>query len=737
MAQSSQVGASQPEAGRASGGSGWYQDPDVLLMELQRCRARARRAPQIAGYDEIREISRGGQGEVFSAIHRSLSRRVAVKIVAARALHSEQHRQRFEREIDLVSGLQHPNIVRVYDRGVTSDERQYFAMEYVEGRTLDEWLRQDRVAGGAEASGKAVGGGRHTGIERLLRMFGRICDAVSFAHQRGIIHRDIKPTNIIIDGEGEPHVLDFGLAKEIDSTLGERGVTRTGEFMGTLAYASPEQLSGDPQKVDIRTDVYSLGAVLYEMVSGRPPFSMGVPLGEAIKAIMEDEPVAPSRAAVKGNGKAGGRAGSGSIRLNRRSSARRDLDAVILKALAKQPEQRYQSAAALRDDVQRYVEGEPVDARRQHAVYVLGKLVRRHRVAAGAIAAGLVVLLGGSAGVSLMYRQMAEKEKLLRVFWEDTLGSVSPAGEQKDVALGEVLDEAVRWIDLVAADPEMESALRTTIGNSYRSLGRFEEAEGQLRTALDSRRARFGEESLEAAQGLNALGLLRRDQGALEEAERLFQEALAIRRRELGGEDLEVAQSLQNLGILSMRAGELDEAESRIGEAMEIRRAQLGDSHVDVAMCRYQLAEIARERGDLVASEGLHRNALDARRSGLHPRHPDLARSLLALGRVLNESGGTARAEPLLRECVGIMHEAGLGESWRAAEAEGELGSSLLLLERFEEAEQALLRSYGVLRLERGETDALTRLASRRLAELYATMGRAEEAERFRAAAGE
>ncbi len=722
MPQSSQVEASQPEAGQPSGGSGWYQDPAVLLTELQRCRARARREPQIVGYDDIREISRGGQGEVYSAVHRSLNRRVAVKVLADRALHSQQHRQRFEREIDLVSGLEHPNIVRVYDRGVTSDERQYFAMEYVEGLTLGEWLHS------------AAGGAHVTGIEDLLRLFGRICDAVSFAHQRGIIHRDIKPGNIIIDAEGEPHVLDFGLAKEIDSALGESGVTRTGEFMGTLAYASPEQLSGDPQRTDVRTDVYSLGAVLYEMVAGRPPFSMHAPVSAVIKAITEADPVAPSRVAAEGQDEAAARSGYRSIGVG---PSRRDLDAVILKALAKRPEQRYQSAAALSDDVRALLDGEAVDARRQQTRYMLWKLVRRHRAAASAIAAGVVLLVGGSAGVSLMYQQMAEKEKRLREFWEDTLGSVAPAGVQKDMALSEVLAEAVRWIDLVGADPEMESAVRMAIGNSFRSLGRFEEAEIQLRLALEGRRERFGDQSLEAAQGRNALGLLRRDQGSFDEAERMFQEALAIRRRELGEEHLDVAQSLQNLGVLSMRAGELDKAAERIGQAVEIRSAQLGEDHVDVAMCEYQLAEIARLRGDLQEAERLHGKALDARRAALAPEHPDVARSLLALGRMLNESGEAARAEPQLRECVEIMRKAGLGESWRAAEAESELGACLLALRRVEEAEQALLKSYGVLRTERGEADSLARLAARRLAEAYASMGRAEEVVRFRAAAGE
>jgi len=219
----------------------------------------------VEGYQVLSEISRGGQGVVYKAVQTATHRTVALKVLREGPYATERERRRFEREIDLAAGLDHPNIVTVYESGMTED-RPYFAMQYVRGQPLDRHVRE-----------------KESGVEETLRLFLKVCGAVNHAHQRGVIHRDLKPANVLIDGEGEPHVLDFGLAKAAGAALtGEgRPVTETGQFLGTLAYASPEQTKGDPGLIDIRTDVYALGVMLYEALTGEYPLLRCTPEGGA------------------------------------------------------------------------------------------------------------------------------------------------------------------------------------------------------------------------------------------------------------------------------------------------------------------------------------------------------------------------------------------------------------------------------------------------------------------------
>ncbi|MCG8405290.1 MAG: serine/threonine-protein kinase [Phycisphaerales bacterium] len=690
-------------------GSGWYHRPDALLNELQRGRLKSNRQPDMNGYDDFREIGGGGQGDVYSAFHRSMKRHVAIKVLRDRAFASEAGRLRFEREIDLIAGLQHPNIVRVYDRGLTSDGKHYFSMEYIDGVSLGDHLTRKTTPNTTD----------------LLHLFIEICAAVGFAHQKGVIHRDLNPSNILIDTDGKPHVLDFGLAKTAEPTDGA-AVTVTGEFMGTLAFASPEQLSGDPSQIDIRTDVYSLGVILYQMLTGRRPFSTSAPMADVIKAITETEPLAPSRAYRQ----------NGTPESRYRPISKRyadELDTIVLKAMAKSPDRRYQSVAALQEDIERVLSGRAIEAKRDSGGYLFKKFVQRHKAAVTIGLALLVLVLGLNAAVSMTYRQQAEKEKRLRVFWEDTLGSVGPPTEGRVVTLAEVLDETNHWIEVAASDdPDLEASLRTTIGNSYRSLGDYDKAEKQLRLALEMRRDRFGDEHADVARGLNALALLNRNRGDHAEAERLFQEALAMRRRLLGKNHLDVAQVLQNMAVSRVQQGRLDEAEPLFREALAIRRSHWGDRHADVAMCLYQLGALEGLRGDHDAAETLHRDALRTRRETLHPEHPDIARSLLALGELLSQTEEAESAEPHLRECVNIMRRIVSEDHWRFAEAESALGACMTTLKQFAEAEEMLVRSHSVLENARGERDELTLQSAARLIQLYEAWGKPALARQYR-----
>lgn len=305
----------------------------------------------LSGYEILGELHRGGQGVVYRAFQKATKRTVAIKVLLRGAFATTRQRNRFEREIEIAASLRHPNIVSIFESGVDADGSHYLVMNYVDGVALDAW------AGTTSGAGTPL----HSARERL-ELFCKICDAVSSAHQRGIIHRDLKPANILIDAAGEPHVLDFGLAKAVglDMKASEANMTRTGEFMGTFSYAAPEQLRGDPDQIDTRTDVYALGVILFQMLTGRFPYSVDGSLSAILRNITEVEPRLPSEYAP---------------------AVDDELNTIVIKALSKPRERRYQSAGALRRDIVSYLAGEPIDAKRDSRWYMLKKTARRYRAA--------------------------------------------------------------------------------------------------------------------------------------------------------------------------------------------------------------------------------------------------------------------------------------------------------------------------------------------------------------------
>jgi serine/threonine-protein kinase len=326
------------------------------------------------GYEIIEELHRGSQGVVYRAHHAATHRTVALKVMLQGAFATERQRRRFERELELVASLQHPNIVTVHDGGVTPEGRQFIAMELIEGHPLDEVLRARDPSS------------LHGWREDLAR-FAEICDAVTAAHRRGIIHRDLKPANILVDETGAPHVLDFGLAKIVEEDRGDE-MTVAGEFLGTFAYAAPEQVSSDPGRIDTRTDVYALGVVLYEILTGGRPYALTGSIAQVVQTIVDAEPAPLRRAAV---------------------DVPRDLETIVLKALRKDPERRYQSAGDLAADVRHYLAGRVIEARRDDRWYVFRKTLRRNAPAVAVAAVMLVFVIGYA--VTLLY-QNREQQKL-------------------------------------------------------------------------------------------------------------------------------------------------------------------------------------------------------------------------------------------------------------------------------------------------------------------------------------
>ena len=326
----------------------------------------------IQGYQVLAEIGRGGMGVVYKACQLGTRRIVALKVMLDGPLASAATRRRFEREVELAAGLSHPNIVAVHDSGL-SRGRHYFAMDYIEGRRLDRYVKDGNLP-----------------VESRLRLMQKICLAVNHAHQRGVIHRDLKPSNILVDGQGEPHILDFGLAKTAEPPAAEsRLISIGGQVLGTLPYMAPEQATGAFGQIDSRTDIYALGVILYEMLTGRYPYPVTGQMADVLQNITQAAPQRP-RALCPAIAK--------------------DLETIVLKALAKDKDHRYDSAGALAGDIGRYMAGEAIEARRDSGWYVFGKTLRRYRWPVS-VATGVLVLAILAAIVTLSLYSQAERQR--------------------------------------------------------------------------------------------------------------------------------------------------------------------------------------------------------------------------------------------------------------------------------------------------------------------------------------
>ncbi|RLE28951.1 MAG: hypothetical protein DRJ61_15475, partial [Acidobacteria bacterium] len=574
--------------------------------------------PDIPGYRIVGLLGEGGMGAVWEAEQDRPRRRVALKVMRREHQVDELHSRLFHREAETLARLKHPNIAAIYETGHTEEGRDYFAMELARGRTLDQWLSSRPQLIDADE------------LDLRLRVFRTICAAVNYAHQRGVIHRDLKPSNIIL-GEGDHEasgsaagttestvkILDFGLARITDTDVAATMVSEIGTIKGTLPYMSPEQARGDVESIDVRTDVYALGVILYEMLAGRRPYDIHrSALAEAVRVICFDSP-RPLKDSWSGT---------------RRSDA--DLETIVGKALEKESDRRYGSAAALSEDIDRYLASQPIMARPPSARYQLKKMVQRNRPMFAAVAAGLCGLLIAVVATTwgMLHARHAERraardaaiaQAVNDFLNDDLLAAVAPStqkGRGKDVLMREVLDAAAETIDQTAtadgrfADkPLVEAAIRSTLGGTYQRLGLYDAAEPHFLRALDIHEPLHGDDDPALAVALAELGSLYDLQGRYDEAEPLLVRALDIWIHTLGEEHRDTLWAMNALAKMYSRKGDSDKAEPLFLRCLEIARRVLSDHHPNTISTMASLANFYQEHGRFAEAEPLHLEALELR----------------------------------------------------------------------------------------------------------------------------
>ncbi len=622
----------------------------------------------IGRYKLLQQIGEGGCGVVYMAEQAEpVRRRVALKIIKL-GMDTKSVIARFEAERQAVALMDHPNIAKVFDAGATEAGRPYFVMELVRGMKITDYCDEAKLSTRAR-----------------LDLFIQVCQAIQHAHQKGIIHRDIKPSNILVsanDGVLVPKVIDFGIAK---ATSGQQLTDKTlftafEQFIGTPAYMSPEQAVITNVDIDTRSDIYALGVLLYELLTGKTPFDakelLAIGLDEMRRTIREQEPQRPSTRLSTLPGQelstTAQRRGLDAPKLV--SELRGDLDWIVMKALEKDRARRYETANGLAMDVQRHLDTEPVIARPPSALYRFQKTVRRNKLAVtatGAVVGALIIGLGISLSMWRRAETESVKSREVAQFLKDMLKGVQPsvALGRDQTMLREILDAtAERIVKELAEQPEVQVELLNTIGFAYRELGEFGAAKRTYVTSLDLMRRLWGNDHPEIAATLHNLAEMLRYFGPFQEAEMTERQALAMNQRLFGREHPAVAASLNNLAFVLGGEGKLAEAETLFREALPMNRKLLGDEHPQVGICLSRFGTVLEAQGKLPEAEAMYREAvviqvklLGKNSSELPPDSSALAPNIELgwtldyLSRVLEKQSKLSEAETTMRQAIAVM----------------------------------------------------------------------------------
>jgi serine/threonine protein kinase/tetratricopeptide (TPR) repeat protein len=651
---------------------------------------------EVPGFTLHEKLGEGGMGVVFRAEQHQPSRPVALKIIRGGPVADDLSLRIFRREADTLARLKHEDIAAVYEVGATPTGQHYLALEFVQGPTLSRWLQSvdtDRTA---------------QKLRGRLRMFASICRAVHYAHQRGVIHRDLKPDNLLVveDGElatGKPprvKILDFGLARIVDSEDGEQTVfTRPGMLAGTLPYMSPEQAQGDQAAIDVRTDVYAMGVILQQMLTGKLPYQTSPDsIMSAVKTICETSPATLSTSwPWPGHPDT-------------------DLQTIVGKALAKVADERYGSAAALADDIDRFLTSQPISARPPSTIYQLRKLVARKKApfAAAAVIAALLVV--GAVGMSALYlksernlaramaaeqaaRLEAETAQRTSEFLVDIFGSADPtATSGETITARQILDEGAKRVRTELKDePVQQARMMSTIGRVYRELALFDKAVELQTASLDLRRAHLAPDDSEISSNLVELGQAQYPMGDLPAAISTLREAVAFWDAVDSLDTVVLPSALKHLGWMLSQDRQLDEAEMHLQRALKLVRASDQDQDERALAVLNDIGTVRTNAGDLDGALAFFNEALSLARSVHGDRHHQTANVLTNLGTALDASERSVEAEKYNRESLAIRESILGPDHPLVGQAASNLGISLIYQGKAAEARTHFERSLAMM----------------------------------------
>jgi eukaryotic-like serine/threonine-protein kinase len=681
---------------------------------------------RIGPYLLLERLGEGGMGEVWLAEQSApVQRQVALKLIRA-GMDSRRVVSRFEVERQTLALMEHPAIARVFDGGSTPEGRPWFAMELVRGVPLNQYCDAERL----------------TTRERL-ELFAQVCEGVQHAHQKAIIHRDLKPSNVLVstvDGKAQPKIIDFGIAKATDRRFADGALsTEAGALVGTPEYMSPEQADSFCEDVDTRADVYSLGVILYEILSGALPFSSqqlrGKSLEELRHLLREVDPPTPSqRLLTLGEGAPAVAQQRRTLPDTLRRELRGDLDAITMKAMEKERSRRYASVGELSADLLHFLKNEPVLARPASAAYRLRKYARRHRagVTMGAIAT--LVLPAFTVGLAVQVRRVSRERDRANRLTEFTTGifKVSDPSESRgnSITAREILDKAAADIDKqLSLDPELRAAMMHTMGKVYLGLGLYPKAQSLLERAIEIRRRTLGPEHRDTLGSMTALAEVQFREGREEEAEKTLRAALEGQRRVLGPDDNDTLSSMNRLGVALAALGRFEEAERLQREALAGQTRSLGPEHADTLRIMGNLALTLWKAGKLADAEALGREVSTLARRALGPDHPVAINATNNLAAVLEDEGRHDEAEALQRHNLEDYRRVLGAEHPQTLRSMNNLGITLYSQGKLAESEKLLADLLAIRRRTLGPSHPDTLVVMSNLAFTLADAGRFAESE--------